>query len=89
VKSSVTREFRLRFRQLPRDVQRRARQAYRLWRGDPAHPGLHFKQLSKRQPVYSVRIGIGYRALALRDSLGWVWFWIGTHAEYDALLKRL
>jgi len=39
--------------------------------------------------VYSVRIGIGYRALGLRDADHVYWFWIGSHAEYDELLKRL
>jgi hypothetical protein len=56
---------------------------------DPFHPSLHFKPVSARQPIFSVRIGIGYRALALRDGDHVFWFWIGSHAEYDSLLKRL
>jgi hypothetical protein len=39
--------------------------------------------------VYSVRIGIGYRALGLRKDEQIYWFWIGSHAEYDDLLKRI
>jgi hypothetical protein len=45
--------------------------------------------VSRRQPIYSVRIGIGYRALGLREEDRVFWFWIGSHAEYDELLKRL
>jgi len=39
--------------------------------------------------IFSARIGLGFRALAVRDWEGWVWFWIGSHADYDRLLKQL
>lgn len=58
-------------------------------RSNPQHPSLQFKRISQTQPVYSVRIGIGYRALGLRDADHVYWFWIGSQAEYDELLKRL
>jgi len=63
--------------------------AYALWRPDPYHPSLRFKRVSQRQPIYSVAIGIGYRALGLREADHVYWFWIGPHAEYDELLKHL
>jgi len=50
---------------------------------------LQFKRISPSQPIFSVRIGIGYRALGLRHGEQVDWLWIGSHAEYDALLKRL
>jgi hypothetical protein len=28
-----------------------------------------------------------YRALAVEVDDGLLWFWVGTHAEYDKLLK--
>ena len=28
-----------------------------------------------------------YRALGIEIDEGMLWFWIGTHAEYDKLLK--
>ena len=40
-------------------------------------------------PVYSARVGIGYRALATVEGDTAVWFWVGSHAEYDQLLKQL
>lgn len=56
----------------------------------PHHSSLQFKRVSQRQPVYSVRVGIGYRALGLLQQADHIyWFWIGAHAEYDELLKRL
>jgi hypothetical protein len=41
-------------------------------------------------PVYSVRAGIGWRAVGvMKNSDTIVWFWIGSHSEYDKLLKSL
>jgi hypothetical protein len=36
---------------------------------------------------WSVRVGIGYRALAVAGDDGPVWFWIGSHAEYDRIIQ--
>jgi hypothetical protein len=41
------------------------------------------------RPIYSARVGLGYRALAVLDGDLAVWFWIGTHADYDRLLRSL
>lgn len=89
MKSSVTREFREQLDRLPPVVQEQATRAYELWQADPYHPSLQFKRVSRRQPIYSVRIGIGYRALGLREDARIYWFWIGSHAEYDELLRRV
>ncbi|MCX7853663.1 MAG: hypothetical protein N2383_12865 [Caldilineales bacterium] len=89
MKSGLTKSFRRRFAQLPRDVQQQAIQAYTLWRVNPYHPSLQFKRVSRRQPIYSVRIGLDFRALGLVEADQIIWFWIGSHAEYDELLKRL
>lgn len=70
-------------------IQDQAARAYDLWRANPYHPSLQFKHVGRRQPVYSVRIGIGYRALGLEDDGHLYWFWIGPHTEYDDLLRRL
>jgi len=34
-----------------------------------------------------VRIGLHDRALAIEFEAQLAWFWIGTHAEYDRLLR--
>jgi hypothetical protein len=77
------------FDQLPPEVQKQAREAHQLWKADPSHPGLSFKKLHTRKPIYSVRIGLGWRALGAPEGDAIVWFWIGPHAEYDRLIKRL
>ena len=86
--SKRTKQFRALFAELPESVQRQANDAYRLFRANPSHPGLAFKQVSANGPVYSVRIGLHYRALAIRKPDYLLWFWIGSHADYDKMLSR-
>jgi hypothetical protein len=87
--SRTTRRFRELFAALPSQAQRQAREAYRLFRQNPAHPGLRFKQVHPDPPTYSARVGIGYRAVGVLDGDTVIWFWIGTHANYDRLLEQL
>lgn len=75
--------------QLPRDVRRRAAKAYRIWRVHLRSPGLQFKRVGNRRPVYSVRITDAYRALGLLDGDTIYWFWIGPHDEYERLIKTM
>jgi hypothetical protein len=83
IESRTTRSFRTAFAALPDEVQAQARQAYRLFRADPGHPSLRFKKIEQTENVYSVRIGLGYRALGVLDGSVVIWFWIGSHADYD------
>jgi hypothetical protein len=88
--SRTSRSFRDRFRQLPPAVQRQAVAAYRLWSQNPYHPSLQFKRVHPTDPIYSVRIGRNWRAVGLqRDPDQMLWFWIGSHADYDRLLQQL
>ena len=87
--SRLTKQFRKHFGRLPAEVQEQARRAYRLWKENPYHGSLQFKRVSQRQPIYSVRVGIGWRALGLLEEETVYWFWIGSHGEYDELIKRL
>ena len=89
MKSRTTPDFRKLYKALAPDIRRRARQAYKVWRQNPAHPGLQFKKVQPNQPVYAVRIGLDYRALGLLRGDTIVWFWIGDHQAYDRILGRL
>lgn len=88
MKSYVTRSFRQHFSRLPTDTQKEAREAYKLFKADPYHPSLQFKQVHPREPIVSVRIGLGYRAPANRRGDTIYWFWIGSHADYDRIVSR-
>jgi hypothetical protein len=70
------------YRRLPEDVRLLADESYRLLRRDPKHPSLHFKRIGR---FWSVRVGLHYRALAVEHESAMVWFWVGTHAEYNRL----
>jgi hypothetical protein len=89
VNSELTEDFLVCFRRLPERIRRQARKNYRLWKADPHHPGIDFKRVGKKSPIYSVRVGIGWRALGLKKGETLLWFWVGSHAEYDRLLKNL
>ena len=65
--SHITARFREAFAELPADVRKQARQAYRLFIEDPHHPSLRFKSIHPTRPIYSVRIGLDYRAVGIRD----------------------
>lgn len=86
--SQLTEAFLACFASLPGPIRAQARQAYRSWRENPSHPSLHFKRIHGREPIFSVRIGLGWRALGLWEGDTIYWFWIGSHADYDRLLER-
>jgi hypothetical protein len=89
LKSRTTKRFRDAFASLPAEIKKRARDAYELFENDPAHPSLRFKRLHTKQEVYSARITRDYRALAVRDEDTVIWFWIGSHSDYERLLSTL
>jgi len=76
--------------ELPKAIQELADKNYLLLKADPFHPSLHFKKVGKKKHLWSVRVGEHYRALGLDKSDDEiVWFWIGSHSDYDNLLSRL
>jgi hypothetical protein len=78
-------EFWLHYHQLPDDIRQLADKNFALLKADPRHPSLHFKKLGD---FWSARVGLRYRALAKERAEGLVWFWIGPHGKYDALIQR-
>jgi hypothetical protein len=86
MQSRTTRQFRRLFSELPLAVQRDAIRAYRLFEENPAHPGLQFKKLEGEDDIYSARIGLDYRALAVMKKDRIVWYWIGSHSSYDRMV---
>ena len=73
---------------LPQDIQQGADKAYKIWQSNPRHPSLQFKRIDPQEPIYSVRVGKKYRALGWLEGDTILWFWIGSHAEYDTQLKQ-
>ena len=75
------------YRRLPRAVQELADKNFDLLKADPYHPSLHFKKIGGAKHLWSVRVGTHYRALGVEKPEGIVWFWIGSHADYDRVLS--
>ena len=69
---------------LPKSVRKLADKNYALLKGDPKHPSLRFKKVGH---YWSARIGRNYRALAREVDDGHLWFWIGSHEDYERLIK--
>ena len=71
------------YEKLPASIRKLADKNFEILKDNPEHPSLYMKKAGN---YWSVRVGIKYRALAVEIEEGLVWFWIGTHAEYDKLI---
>ena len=89
MRSSASRKFWQLYNALPRRVRRQANKAYHLWFDNPSHPNLQFKRVHTKRPIYSVRITRDFRALGLMQDDEVLWFWIGSHSDYDKLISGL
>ena len=69
---------------LPANIQELADKNFALLRADPNHRSLHFKKVGRFR---SARVGLQHRALAVEVDNGLLWFWIGSHAEYERMIK--
>jgi hypothetical protein len=74
------------YEQLPTYIQDLADKNFELLKTNPKHPSLHLKKVDK---YWSARVGRKYRTIAVEINEGLIWFWIGTHSEYERLLQQL
>jgi hypothetical protein len=84
VKHAASPRFWKAYQALPTSVQRQADANFKLLKSDPTHPSLQFKRVGR---FWSARVGLRYRALAIETDRVCVWFWIGSHTDYDRLVK--
>ncbi|WP_145316466.1 MULTISPECIES: hypothetical protein [unclassified Rhizobium] len=84
MKHHATQPFWEAYEKLPKHVRELADRNFELLKSNPRHPSLHFKQVGR---FWSARVGMSWRALAVADGDALVWFWIGSHTEYDKLLR--
>jgi hypothetical protein len=82
-------DFWLAYNLLPPGIRIRADKQFALLQADPHHPSLQFKKIGDRhgQEIWSARVSLNYRALAIKRPLGFLWFWIGDHKAYNALIS--
>jgi len=74
---------------LPVEIRARADKQFALLKSNPQHRSLQFKKIGERhgEEIWSVRVTLKYRALAIRLADEYLWFWIGEHNVYDALIS--
>jgi hypothetical protein len=85
VNSYRDRAFKKLFALLPLHVQEQAQVSFKLFKNDPYYSSLHFKCINQGKQMYSIRIGGGYRAVGRKENTTIIWYWIGSHADYDHL----
>jgi hypothetical protein len=71
------------YRKLPTPVRELADKNFELLRNNPQHPSLRFRRVGR---FFSARVGLSYRALGVEVEDGVLWFWIGSHADYDKIV---
>jgi hypothetical protein len=81
VKHFASPAFWQRYGALPKNVRALADKNYALLKDNSRNPSLQLKKVGR---FWSVRVGSRYRALAVEVEGGLLWFWIGSHADYDA-----
>jgi hypothetical protein len=84
MQSRVVASFWNGYNRLPVAVQKLAMKQYKLWLDDPHHPSVRFKKVGV---YWSARITDDYRALGIMDENTVIWFFLGTHVEYNQVLK--
>ena len=63
-------------------------QGIALLKANSQHPSLQFKRVGERhgQEMWFARITLNHRALAIKRTDGYLWFWIGDPKAYEALI---
>lgn len=85
MKSRALRSFWRDYQTLPLEIQQTAIKQYKLWLENPKHSSLRFKKV---KDYWSARVTDDYRAVGLMDKDTVIWFFIGTHAQYNRFLKK-
>jgi hypothetical protein len=85
--SHTTKSFRDALRELSAEARKQAREAYEQFNRDPFSPGLNFEEVNAHKHIWSARITRNIRALGIRDRDEIIWYWIGTHREYEKRMK--
>lgn len=76
-------------RKLSSEVKTHIKRAYKLWIKKPHHPSLRFKKIHSTESIWSVRVGLDYRVVGIKHDNNMLWFFVGSHKEYETLIKKL
>jgi hypothetical protein len=79
----TTPRFWERYGSFPNGVRELADKNFQLLQRNPRHPSLQFKKVGN---LWSARVGLAHRALAVEDGEDFLWVWIGTHDDYESMI---
>ena len=90
--SRRTKAFRECFARLPEEIQRIAREKYRIFRDNPRHPSFQVKPVRGVKardggPLWEYRINRSYRAVCFVDGQTYVWVFVGSHDEFEGFRR--
>jgi mRNA-degrading endonuclease RelE of RelBE toxin-antitoxin system len=83
LKHYTSSDFWQHYEKLPTEIRKLADKNYQLLKENPSHSSLQLKRIEE---LWSVRIGLHYRALGIDAPDGIQWIWIGSHAEYNQII---
>jgi len=85
----ATTDFWQQYHALSQQVRDRADKQFSLLKTNSQHPSLQFKKVGERhgQEIWSARVTLNHRVLAIKRTDVFLWFWIGDHKAYDALIS--
>ncbi|QCQ22496.1 hypothetical protein FDQ92_10180 [Desulfoglaeba alkanexedens ALDC] len=69
---------------MPGETRKLADKNFKLLKENSSHPSLQFKKIGE---LWSARVDQAHRALAVEDGEDFIWVWVGTHDEYERILK--
>jgi hypothetical protein len=84
MKHQATSRFWSCYESLPAEIRLLADKNFELLKSNPNHPSLRLKKVGV---FWSARIGRDFRALAVENTGGLTWVWIGSHGDYDRLVS--
>ena len=87
--SHTTKRFRKLYSNLPNEIKKLSKKSFSQFDKDPHHPGLNFKKVHSKRQIYAVRISRNYRSLGILKDNDIIWFWIGSHTDYEKKLNSL
>ncbi|GAB4139497.1 MAG: hypothetical protein Tsb009_08470 [Planctomycetaceae bacterium] len=89
-----TKEYKDLLENLPSQIRELADDHFQLFLSNPNHPSLRLHKLenshmpSHRDGSYSVSITMRYRAIFVIDDDTNVWYWVGSHTDYNKFTGR-
>jgi hypothetical protein len=85
--SHINQQWKKFYKKIPMDIKKIANKQYKLFKENPYHSSLHFKRIHSSKPIFSARINLNYRTIGVLQDSTIIWFWIGSHDEYERIIK--